>query len=206
VTAVVEAVVFDIGETLVGETRAWGVHADRAGLPHLTFFAALGAVIERGHDHRSVFEVLGIERTGDPAPYEREDLYPDAVPCVRRLQEAGYTVALVGNQPVQAEEFLRECGLEVDLVASSEGWGVWKPDPAFFTRVAEWVGLEPSQIAYVGDRVDNDVLPARAAGMTSVFIRRGAWGYLQAHWPEAAQADVRIESLDELPAALERAA
>jgi FMN phosphatase YigB (HAD superfamily) len=206
VSRVIEAVVFDIGETLVDETRAWGLHANRAGLTHLTFFAALGAVIERRDHHTTVFDVLGIDRTGPPEPYERGDLYPDAVPCVRRLQEAGFTVALVGNQPAQTEEFLRECGLDVELVASSDGWGVAKPDPAFFERVAAWLELEPARIAYVGDRVDNDELPARAAGMTSVFVRRGPWGFLQAHWPEAAQADVRIESLDELPAALERAA
>lgn len=197
----IRAVVFDIGETLVDETRAWGLHADAAGFTRLTFFAALGAVIERRDDHRSVFDLLGAPRPVEPVPYERGDLYPDAAPCVRRLQEAGYTVALVGNQPARTEQFLRECGLDVELVASSESWGVAKPAPAFFARVAEWLGLDPREVAYVGDRVDNDVAPAAAAGMTAVFVRRGAWGHLQAGWPEAAHAHARIESLDELPAA-----
>jgi HAD superfamily hydrolase (TIGR01549 family) len=198
----VEAVVFDIGETLVDETRSWGLYADAAGLTRLTFFAALGAVIERREDHRNVFEVLGVEQWIEPVPYERADLYPDAIPCVRRLREAGYTLALVGNQPTRTEQFLRECGLDVDLIASSESWGVQKPDPAFFTRVATWLDLAPASIAYVGDRVDNDVVPAVAAGLTSVFIKRGPWGYLQSSWPEAAQAHVRIDSLAELPAVL----
>jgi FMN phosphatase YigB (HAD superfamily) len=198
----VEAVVFDIGETLVDETRAWGLHADAVGVTRLTLFAALGAVIERREDHRSVFELLGVSHKDRPVPYEREDLYPDATPCVSRLRDAGYTLALVGNQPAQAERFLAECGLDVDLVASSESWGVAKPDPAFFRRVADWVGLEPDRIAYVGDRVDNDVVPAADAGMAAVFIRRGPWGHLQALWPEAARATARIDSLDELPAVL----
>ena len=34
-------------------------------------------------------------------------------------------------------------------------------------------------IAYVGDRADNDVGPAIAAGMVGVHIRRGPWGHLQ---------------------------
>jgi HAD superfamily hydrolase (TIGR01509 family) len=195
----VEAVVFDIGETLVDETRTWGLYADRAGVTRLTFFAALGALIERRDDHRNVFQLLGIERWIDPVPYEREDLYGDAVPAVASLREGGYTLALVGNQPTRTESFLRDCGLDVHLVASSESWGVAKPEPEFFERVAAWLELPPEAIAYVGDRVDNDVVPAKAAGMVSVFIRRGPWGHLHAAWPEAENASARIESLLELP-------
>jgi FMN phosphatase YigB (HAD superfamily) len=198
----VKAVVFDIGETLVDETRVWSLTADRAGVTRLTFFAALGALIERRDDHRNVFDVLGVERGSNHIPYERADLYTDAVPCVSALREAGYTLALVGNQPAGTESFLRDSGLDVDLVGSSDSWGVAKPDAEFFRRVVEWIGLPPQDIAYVGDRVDNDVLPANDAGMLSVFIRRGPWGVLQAEWPEAGKAGLRIESLTELPGAL----
>jgi HAD superfamily hydrolase (TIGR01549 family) len=194
----VKAVVFDIGETLVDETRVWSLHADRAGVTRLTFFAALGALIERRDDHRNVFEVLGIERRIDHIPYESEDLYPDAVACMSTLRDRGYTLALVGNQPSRTEKFLRECGLDVDLVASSDAWGVAKPSSEFFQRVVEWIGLPAGEIVYVGDRVDNDVVPAKAVGMVPVFIRRGPWGHLQAEWPEAEQASAQIESLTEL--------
>ncbi len=198
----VKAVVFDVGETLVDETRVWSLYADRAGVTRLTFFAALGALIERRDNHRNVFELLGLDRRIDQVPYESEDLYPDAMSCVAALRERGYTLALVGNQPVRTESFLRECGLDVDLVASSDSWGVAKPDPEFFRRVVDWIGLRPEQIAYVGDRVDNDVLPANESGMVSVFIRRGPWGHLQAAWSEAESAHVRIETLADLPEAL----
>jgi HAD superfamily hydrolase (TIGR01509 family) len=198
----VKAVVFDIGETLVDETRVWSLYADRAGVTRLTFFAALGALIERRDDHSGVFELLGIERRIDHIPYERRDLYDDALPCMSALRESGYTLALVGNQPARTESFLRDCGLDVDLVASSGSWGVAKPSPDFFRRVTDWIGLPAQEIAYVGDRVDNDVVPANAAGMVSVFIRRGPWGCLQAEWPEAREAALRIDSLVELPAAL----
>ena len=72
------------------------------------------------------------------------------------------------------------------------------PSPAFFARVAEEAGTIPERIAYVGDRVDNDVLPALEAGMTAVHIRRGPWGYLH----EAPAEAIRIHSLDELPSVL----
>jgi FMN phosphatase YigB (HAD superfamily) len=87
-------------------------------------------------------------------------------------------------------------------VASSARWGVEKPSPAFFERIVAELSLAPEEIAYVGDRLDNDVLPAKAAGLLAVFIRRGPWGAVHATWPEVADADVRIESLDELLAAI----
>lgn len=196
------AVVFDVGETLVDETRAWGVYADRAEVTRLTFFAALVALIERRDDHRNVFELLGVTRCIEHVPYEPDDLYPDAAACLATLREGGYTIALVGNQPAQTEAFLRQCGLEVALVASSASWGVAKPDPLFFERVADWLERPAPEIAYVGDRVDNDVVPAAEARMVAVFIRRGPWGFLQADWPEASRAHIRIDSLAELPEAL----
>ncbi|MDA8285401.1 MAG: HAD family hydrolase [Actinomycetota bacterium] len=199
---VVRAVVFDVGETLVDETRAWSALADRVGVTRLTLFAALGALIERDEDHRLVWDLLGVDRPAHDGKIEAVDFYPDALPCLRAVREAGYTVGLAGNQPVGAEAALGRLGLPVDLIASSARWGVEKPSPAFFDRINAEVGLRPEQVAYVGDRLDNDVLPAKAAGMFAVFIRRGPWGHLHAHRSEAACADVRIDSLAELTTAL----
>ena len=49
-------VCLDVGETLIDETRVWSIWADVLGVPRLTFMAALGAAVERGGDHREVFE------------------------------------------------------------------------------------------------------------------------------------------------------
>lgn len=211
----IRAVFFDAGETLFDETRLWAGWADWMGIPHLTFFATLGAVIERGEHHRRVFELLrpgfDLERAqteraaaGIRDGFDRADLYPDALPCLEALRAQGYLVGLAGNQPAGAEAQFRALGLPVDIVASSGGWGVEKPAPAFFERMAATAGVEPAAIAYVGDRLDNDVLPAIAAGMVAVFLRRGPWGYLYAGHPEAARAHIRLDSLAELPDALVR--
>jgi HAD superfamily hydrolase (TIGR01509 family) len=198
----VKAVFFDVGETLVDETRYWEAIADGLGVPRFTFLGVFGGLIERCEDHRRVYELFG-EPPARPV-YERADFYPDALPCLEALRAGGYRIGLVGNQPAVQERFLREEGLEVDFVGSSESWGVAKPDPAFFRNVVEASGLEPGEIAYVGDRVDNDVVPAADAGMVAVFVRRGPWGYLQAGWPEAGRARVRVDSLAELAGALAR--
>jgi HAD superfamily hydrolase (TIGR01662 family) len=192
------AVFFDVGETLVDETRAFQAVADAVGVPRLTMFGVLGGVIARGEQHGSAFELLDVEPPEWPG-YEPDDLYADAVPCLAELRRRGYMVGVAGNQPQSCERFLRDVGLDVDCIGTSAGWGVRKPEPAFFARIVSEASCGPEQIAYVGDRVDFDVVPARAAGMVAVHLRRGPWGHLQAG---AEQADVRIDSLAELPEAL----
>ena len=209
----VRAVVFDVGETLVDETRAWSEWADWLGVPRLTFLAVCGAVIERGGDHREPFEIFrpGLdlgeevakrEAAGFPDRITADDLYPDAADCLRALRVAGYRIGVVGNQPARAAAALADLGLPIDLLATSSTWGVHKPDPRFFTRIAAELDLPPTEIAYVGDRVDNDVQPAAAAGMQAVFLRRGPWAWIQAPADDPPQATLTISSLAELPAAI----
>jgi HAD superfamily hydrolase (TIGR01549 family) len=211
-----KAVVFDVGETIVDETRAWSAWADWLGIPRLTFLAVCGAVIASGNpDHREPFRVFrpGLdlaeelrkrEAAGVGDRITAEDLYPDAIPCLRTLHEAGYRIGVVGNQPARAEAALTGLGLAIDLVASSDTLGVQKPDLRFFARIAAELDLPPAEIAYVGDRLDNDVRPAAAAGMVAVFIRRGAWAWIQAPTDDPPEAALTVNSLAELPEALAR--
>jgi HAD superfamily hydrolase (TIGR01509 family) len=197
----VKAVFFDVGETLVDETRYWAEHARRLGVTPHVVWAALGATIARGEHHRQVFELLGRQPPPEEVVYDDYDFYPDALPCLERLRAAGYFVGLAGNQTAQLEEWARGRRLPVDLVASSASLGVEKPAPEFFERLVAEAGVPAGEVAYVGDRVDNDVAPARTAGLVAVHLRRGPWAYIQ---DEAEQADLRIESLDELPEAFAR--
>lgn len=209
----ITTVVFDVGETLVDETRHWAEWADWMGVPRLTFFAVMGAVIDRGWRHRAVFHLLRPDFDVEAAirqraavgyryRFMRSDFYPDAMPCLNDLRRRGYRVGLAGNQPEEAEAALRAAGVEADFIASSARWGVEKPSLAFFQKVIDAAGRPASEIAYVGDRLDNDVLPARDIGMTAVFIRRGPWGHLHASWPEVERAHIRLESLWDLARAL----
>ena len=189
-----KAVVFDVGETLVDETGMWERAADVAGVPRFTLMGVLGGLAARGEQHNRVWGVLGVE---PPASNWRpEDFYADALPCVDVLRARGLRVAAVGNTPLETEELLRE---HVDVLGSSARWGVEKPAPEFFARLLSAIGLAAGEVAYVGDRVDNDVEPALAAGMVAVHVRRGPWGYLHEPPPEA----IRVRSLTELPEALD---
>lgn len=216
-----EAVFFDVGETLVDETELIGGWADWLGVPRLTFFAAVGAVLGGRGDRppaagdrpvlREVVRLVRPEvdvveairgRTGGRRVFSADDLYPDALPCLLAVRELGYRVGIAANQPAPAEEAVRASGLPFEWLLISDIEGVSKPDPAFFERIQQVSGLPASSIAYVGDRVDNDVVPAVRAGMAAVHVRRGPWGVIQAEWPEAALATLRLGSLDELPGRL----
>ena len=187
------AVVFDVGETLFDETGIWERAADGAGVPRFTLMGVLGGLAARGEHHDRVWEVLDVEHAS--SMFRSDELYPDALPCLAELRSRGLVVGAAGNTPEVVEEMLRP---HVDLVGSSVRWGVEKPAPEFFQRIVDEAGFEAEEIAYVGDRVDNDVNPALAARMVAVHVRRGPWGHLHKPPPEA----IGVRSLAELPEAL----
>lgn len=192
------AVVFDVGETLVDESRAWWRQAEEAGVTPFSLMGVVGALIERGRDHREAWAILGVPAPESVPAVTAADLYPDAISCLRTARRHGLVVGIAGNQPAGVEAQLAAVGFQADFIASSAGWGVEKPSSAFFRRVVLESGARPQQILYVGDRLDNDVLPARAEGMRTALIRRGPWGHLHARRPESDLADLRLESLDDL--------
>ncbi len=206
----IRAIYFDVGETLVDEHRLYRDYAMRMGVTYDHFMTTIEAAMQRREPIKNVFASVkpGFDFKAARAQRDAEgkkfvigahDLYHDAADCLAALKARGYHIGIVGNQPATAEAMLRESGLAADFIATSEAWGVAKPDPAFFTKVIEAAGMDPRHIAYVGDRVDNDVLPAHAAGMRPILIRRGPWGRAQWGWAEAEKAHFRIESLSELP-------
>ncbi|AWS45529.1 HAD family hydrolase [Streptosporangium sp. 'caverna'] len=214
----VRVVVFDVGETLIDETRIWSRWADRLGATRFTMLGVLGGMAALGQSFDEAFRIIkpGFDleaeqeawRREDPdglrVNFDAEDLYPDVRPGLAALRDLGYELIIAGNQPPQAYDALTAMDLPVDAVHTSDGWGVSKPDPGFFAKVVAVSGREPGEILYVGDRLDNDVLPARTAGMRTALIRRGPWGYLHATRPEAAKADHVIDDLHALVAALAR--
>jgi HAD superfamily hydrolase (TIGR01509 family) len=186
-------VVFDVGETLVDETAMWERAADAAGVPRFTLMGVLGGLAARGEHHNRVWEILGVDHPA--SSWAAADFYPDALPCLAALRDRGVRVGAVGNTPREAEAMLEP---HVDLVGSSARWGVEKPSTAFYERLAAECGAEPARIAYVGDRVDNDVRPALAAGLVAVHVRRGPWGLLH----QTPAGALRIHGLAELPSLL----
>ncbi|MGW4244052.1 HAD family hydrolase [Nocardia sp. NPDC004722] len=207
----ISAVVFDVGETLVDETREYGTWADWLGVPRHTFAAVFGATIANGQDYRQAFQVFqpGFDLTkerqaradaGRPETYGEDDLYPDVRPGLSRLREMGVWVGIVGNQTVRSGQILRSLNLPSDFIATSDDWGVEKPSPEFFEKIVEVAPGVADQIVYVGDRIDNDIAPAKHAGMRTAYLQRGPWGWILRNKEQVADlSDWRIHDLTELP-------
>ncbi|SDM55126.1 HAD family hydrolase [Nonomuraea jiangxiensis] len=214
----VKAVVFDVGETLINEERIWSRWADRLGVGRFVLMGALGGMAALDRPHGDAFELVrpGFDLAVEEAAWERDDpgglrnhfdaddLYPDVRDALAALRAAGHEVIIAGNQPRRAYDALVAMDLPVDSVHTSEGWGVAKPEAGFFAKVAAVAGREPGEILYVGDRLDNDVLPAARAGMRTALIRRGPWGYLHAERPQAEAADAIVDDLHAVLPALRR--
>lgn len=201
-----------MGETLLDDSREWGAWADWIGVSRHTFSTVLGAVTAAGRDNAETFayfkpgfdigrERILREQAGKGERIDDDDLYPDARPALARLKELELWVGIAGNQTVRAAELLRELTLPVDRIATSGEWGVAKPSPEFFRRVVAMTpGRTAESVLYVGDHRDNDIVPARAAGLRTALVRRGPWGFLWADDPVVrANADWVIDSLMELP-------
>jgi HAD superfamily hydrolase (TIGR01549 family) len=208
---VIHAVVFDVGEVLVNETREYGTWADWLGVPRHTFSAVFGATIASGRDYRETFQVfrpgfdLAAERearavAGKPETFGEEDLYPDARPCLAALQDLGVRVGAAGNQTSLAEAILRNLRLPVDWIGTSAGWGIEKPTAGFFERVVQESGVDAGEVLYVGDRLDNDIRPALQAGLQTVLVKRGPWGLGLADPASEKRCLAVVDGLSELPA------
>lgn len=198
-------VVLDVGETLIDESRIWRAWADELGIPQMTFMSVFGAIVARGQGYQDLAGYFAIDdwrrhrervdaRIGG---FRSEDLYPDAVPAIAALREHGYRVAVIGNQPADRHAELEALGVDPDVMAMSEDMGVMKPDLDFFRVALRLLGEpEAGDVAYVGDRIDNDVVPSSATGMRAVWLRRGPWGVVPQEEP--AQATLVVDSLVEL--------
>ena len=209
----IRAVWFDVGEALIDETREYGTWADWLGVPRHTFSAVFGAVLARGGDYRDVFAHF---RPGFDLDAQRDarleaglgeylnahDLYPDVRPCLTELRRRGYYLGIAGNQTTRAGRFLRELNLPVDDLATSDDWGVAKPDVAFFDHLVATSGHRPAEIVYVGDRLDNDIAPAAKAGLHTAFIHRGPWGHILDPGGHPSPS-ITTDSLEALPTAVD---
>ena len=206
--------VFDVGETLIDETRIFARWADRFGIPHMAFFGTIGGVLADGGTLTDGFRLLvpGFDLAAESERWREEDpdgerehfgeadLYPDVRTAFETMRRGGLSLVIAGNQPPEAGPALEAMGLGVDGIGISDTWGVKKPQPEFFDRVLDLAGrarsgLRAEEILYVGDRADNDVLPARRAGMATALLRRGIYGYRHAASPDAGLADLVADDL-----------
>jgi len=126
-------------------------------------------------DHLDVTNDEEVDRLATTYATTRDEAlkpYPDVITTLEALRAGGFELRAASNGNMD----LGVVGIEHHFAAIelAPRLGVSKPDPRFFATVAERAGVRPGSMLVVGDRVDNDYEPARAAGMHALVIdRRG---------------------------------
>lgn len=193
---------FDVGSTLVDESAAYDRRIRE-------MIAGTEVTYEQFQQKREEFArqnlrgdleaaaFFGLTKT--PWHHEDERPYPDAEMVLAALHGRGYRIGVIANQSAGTADRLRAWGLlmHIDLVVASAEAGVVKPDPAIFRMAMEQAGCAPGEAVMIGDRLDNDIAPAKAVGMRTVWLPQGP-----AVWHSVRRAaespDMRVECLAEL--------
>ncbi len=123
-------------------------------------------------------------------------LFPDVIPALDRLNDAGMLLGVISNFEAWLERLLVHLGVahlfDVQVISGIEG--LEKPDPAIFVLALERAGVGARDAVYVGDSPRFDTDPAEALGMLGVLIdRRG-------RFPD--HTGIRLTTLDDLPEAV----
>ena len=209
---------FDLGYTLINEDAAAaerlrqlshalqtrGVHAPPAALrAALESAAASFDPNPFGNAIRAFTQdaaVIQFARASGRYPKELETPYPQARPLLERLSQR-YNLGVIANQPPGTAERLAQYGLAdyFAVCVSSGDAGVSKPDPAIFRLALDAADCAPADAVMIGDRLDNDVLPAKALGFATVRLLQGP-ARLQRPRTAAETPDATAADLDALSA------
>jgi putative hydrolase of the HAD superfamily len=100
--------------------------------------------------------------------------YDDVLPALAELRARGLRLVVASNWDCSLPDWLGPAGIMelVDGVVTSAEVGSGKPDPRVFERALAIAGVDPGEALHVGDKVDNDLEGAAAAGVRGVLIQR----------------------------------
>ncbi len=191
---------FDLGSTLIDETAAYARRiretVDGSPVTVSEFEAVFKDFCAQGLDgYAAAAAQFGLSKA--PWHSEEEVPYADAKAVLRAQRRRGYRLGVIANQQPGTEQRLLEWNLLqfFDVIAASAEVGAAKPDPGLFLWALRHADCAPQNAAMIGDRIDNDILPAKALGMKTVRILSGPSAVYR---PADDPADRTISSLSDL--------
>ena len=198
---------FDLGNTLYDETCSEYervvsmIKANELNIDPSDFLAQmrLGASIYAPSPFAYAREHFGIQEN---YPYSSEkEVLCDGVADVLKRLSACYKLGILANQPSSTLERLKKDGIYpyFDLCLLSETENLFKPDLAFFDYAIQKAECQPDRIVMIGDRLDNDIMPAKKAGMKTVRMKQGLHS-VQQPISDAYRPDWEIQSVQQLVA------
>ena len=143
-------------------------------------------------------DVIAFVRSSGRYPKELESPYPQTQGLLEQLAER-YRLGVIANQPAGTDERLERYGLldYFDVCVSSGDVGLEKPDPVIFHLALEQAGCAAAESVMIGDRLDNDIRPAKALGFWTVRVLQGPHRF-QRPRDDAETPDATVADLDEL--------
>lgn len=192
---------FDVGSTLVDESKVYEERmkmvAETANVSYeYVYRTALGFYKENKKGDLETMKLLEVDK---PIwRHEYEMLYCDTEVCLKELSKK-YRIGVIANQSLGTEKRLKAFGIlqYINLVIASAEEGVAKPDRRIFEIALDRAGCRPQQAVMVGDRIDNDIIPAKALGMKTIWIKQGFGKYWKKS-SEREQADYEVHNLSEI--------
>lgn len=199
-TSEIEWIFFDLGSTLIDETEAY-THRIRETVADTDVSIAQFETVMRGFyakgsdGYKEALSFFHLQKT--PWHSEDEHPYPDCITVLEALKSRGYRLGVIANQIPGTEERLKNRGILrfFDVIAASAECGSAKPDPAIFLWALRKAGCKPCNAVMIGDRIDNDIHPAKALGMKTVRILTGPAAVYR---PSDDPSDAVVRSLSEL--------
>ena len=130
-------------------------------------------------------------------------IYPDAAPALHAWKEAGLPLYVYSSGSVPAQRLFFGHSDAGDLTPMFSGWFDTeiggKREADSYRRIAEAIGMAPSDILFLSDVVE-ELDAAREAGLATVLIDRRE-DYPQARTGDAAHGHTRVESFADVPLA-----
>lgn len=202
ITDDIEWFFFDVGSTLVNEDKPFLDRLQKiAEAVNEPFETIQGKVLqlykEKKKGERVLIEEYGLERPRWRT--EDEELFPGAYECLEKLSKK-YKIGIIANQVPGTAARLEKHGVLkfIDLVIASAEEGVEKPDRKIFELALSRANVKPENAVMIGDRVDNDIVPAKKMGMKTVRVNQGMWKY----WEVSNEGELADYEVDDLSAVL----
>jgi putative hydrolase of the HAD superfamily len=158
--------------TLPDVYRAFVRAGDSTVLSVISWDEFLGRVPEQLgiHPHHHA-DFLNAYRERDT--YKTFQLFDDVLEVVEQIGHHELRVGVLSNNTEVVQHIERlDVHHHFEVIVSPHTYGVGKPHPEIFLRTAADMGVAAERTLYVGDSYDNDVVGARAAGMTPVLLDR----------------------------------
>ena len=192
---------FDVGSTIMNEQIAYEHRMrDIANVANISFEKVYEiAMAYYKLNKKGDLEVARELGVSLPKWYKEDEfLYDNAIQCFETLSKK-YKIGIIANQSLDTEERLGHQGILkfINLIVASAEEGVAKPDRRIFEIALERSNCKPVNAIMIGDRIDNDIIPAKRMGMNTIWIKQGFGQYWNIK-EEIEKPDFVINNLTEL--------